>query len=1062
LLGLPFAAHSGSRMSWRKWFVRSLVFSIAAAAGCAVYWYEYWTNPSAVRQQVIAKLQSYFPGAIVTLESAHLQLLGGIALRDLRLTRRDEATGVEFLHVPSAVIYHDKEKLLDGVLDIRKVEMVRPRLRIARSASGTWNLAGITGPIRPDRPVPTVVIKQGTFVFEDHLNNSELAGLEITHVNMNLINDPLPAIQLDGRAHSRIAGDVEIHGNFNRASHDVTLSAQVQGLPVTRDLLRRLAMSCPNLRAAGLDLEGKADLKADLVFAPGAEREFSYDVRCRLTQGRLRHPKIPLPLDNMNAYCRCTNGQLHLENLHAESGKSEVTARGIALLPCPEKHFDGFLEIKHLQLGNELFARVPDLQVIHDFFRPEGPAMLRVVCARRESRWTQVAPGKPSTVSLIPENMRVEFKKFPYPLERLTGALDYNLLTTQLAVNVTGYSGPRPVLIKGHWRGKGVHADGVIAIQATGIPLDEKLLRALSPYPAYARLARSFRATGKGDIQASIRHVPDQPYDNDYHCRFHDATINWEHFPYPLTGVSGNLDIYPGHWEFHDFQGKHGAGVVWVKGKTARTGDTGPENDLIIEIGGQNIAFDDDLRKALAPHPSLGKTWDTFAPSGRMSVAAVIHRPLMAVGPDAEAEILRKMDVLVGVRGFTVEPCFFPYALSDVTGGFRYHGNKVDFKNLSARHGMTEVKIEHGTVDLLGEGGFYAKINQVTASELASDVDLIKALPASLRETARALDVKHPMALKTDLIVSQAPEPGSQPDIYWDGQISMQKGRLRTGLELTDVTGVVACRGRHGHNADGRQLLAMNGNFHLDQATMLQQPFHDVVGNFQVQDTSPEVFALSLKAPLFGGDISGQVRLEFNTALRYEMNLTASQIDLQQFGRHNLGLKPELKGLAVGRLYLTGQGSGIDTLDGNGHLEMPRGHIYNLPLLLDLLKFLGLRWPDRTMFDEAKADFSLRGPKVHVARLDLLGNAISLYGKGDFNLDGTDLKLDFYPSWGRIEQMVPPAFRAIPAEIGKQMLKIEMRGRVAGNPGDLRFTKRPLPGIVDPFLYVRDKMAGTK
>ena len=50
------------------------------------------------------------------------------------------------------------------------------------------------------------------------------------------------------------------------------------------------------------------------------------------------------------------------------------------------------------------------------------------------------------------------------------------------------------------------------------------------------------------------------------------------------------------------------------------------------------------------------------------------------------------------------------------------------------------------------------------------------------------------------------------------------------------------------------------------------------------------------------------------------------------------------------------------------------------------------------------AQFSIHGNRAGVDRLDLKGNAISLLGQGDFNLDGTGLNLDFYPSWGHIER----------------------------------------------------------
>ena len=108
---------------------------------------------------------------------------------------------------------------------------------------------------------------------------------------------------------------------------------------------------------------------------------------------------------------------------------------------------------------------------------------------------------------------------------------------------------------------------------------------------------------------------------------------------------------------------------------------------------------------------------------------------------------------------------------------------------------------------------------------------------------------------------------------------------------------------------------------------------------------------------------------------------------------------------------------------------------------------LGLRVPDRTAFEEAHATFSIKGPRVSVSRLDLYGNAISLSGQGEMNLDGSDLQLDFYAVWGRIMQVLPPVFRPIPSALSQQLLKIQMRGKV----DDVRCTREPLPFVVEPL-----------
>ena len=409
-------------MSWRKWIVRGLVFSIVCLCGLGAWLYQNWTNPAAVRQQVIARLETYFPGATVTLDSARMRLLGGINLGELRLARRDDPDKSAFAHIPAAVVYLDKERLLDGSMGIRKVELDRVHLHLIRDAQGRWNLEGITGAMQPDVPLPTVVIHQGTLFLEDRMQGKGLPSMEINHVSLTMINDPLPTVVIEGRAKSDSLGDLEIHGTWNRRTKDLAFSVQIKGAPLTATCLQRLAPSCPCADLDKMLLEGKADIEADLAWSPGSSPPFSYDVRGRLQHGSVRHPRIPLPLEDVDATLRCSNGVMHLLNLKAKSGGSLVWARGAASLLCPEANFDATLEVQHLELCDKLFQKLPAFEAMVKAFSPAGLATVRIACSRRDGAWATLASGAPwswapkgapSTLSLSPENMKLFFTSFP-------------------------------------------------------------------------------------------------------------------------------------------------------------------------------------------------------------------------------------------------------------------------------------------------------------------------------------------------------------------------------------------------------------------------------------------------------------------------------------------------------------------------------------------------------------------------------------------------------------------------------------------------------------------------
>src|SRR5262249_26238606 len=106
--------------------------------------------------------------------------------------------------------------------------------------------------------------------------------------------------------------------------------------------------------------------------------------------------------------------------------------------------------------------------------------------------------------------------------------------------------------------------------------------------------------------------------------------------------------------------------------------------------------------------------------------------------------------------------------------------------------------------------------------------------------------------------------------------------------------------------------------------------------------------------------------------------------------------------------------------------------------------------PDRTAFEEAHVVFDIEGMRAHVKQLELYGNAISLRGQGDTNIDGSDLAFVFNLDWARLGQVLPAGVREVPRELSNQLLRIDMRGKV----GDVHFREVPVPLLLGPLKRV--------
>ncbi len=1025
-------------MAWRKWLVRCLVCIITCGIGAAGVVYQQWTNPAAVREQVIEHLRTYFVGAHVSLDSAQLKLLGGISFRELRLTGRENTGNVDLLHVPEGMIYPDKERLTQGTFAVRKIELHRAQLRIRRGVDGKWNFTGVLAPPDLSEHVPTIEFRRATVQLEDELAGADLPVVELTDVNVTLINDPLSTIRIEGRGVSRLAEKFEAGGTFQRSSGDTNVRLKASGIAIGPTLVQRLTAYAPELSEHLQQLTGTGSVEAALAYHATASEPWTYDLRWQLSQGNLRHPKIPVPLEDIDAVARCMDGHLTVERFAARSGAAriELTAKAKAL--HEDADVIGDLHVKQLPVHSDIFAQLPEgLQKINREFSPVGPIALDLHFERNKGDWIR-------RCTIRPEDLTATFHKFPYPLEHITGTLvqviDDTRKRDELTVDLVGIASGQRVHVKGKIEGVAPHVAADFKVWGENITLDQKLMSALPP--KHQKIAAAFHPTGRADFEARIRRESNSPeWLNRFLIRFHDTTVKYDVFPYPLENVTGVLDIESNKWEAHDFRGTHNGGAFRA---TARMQPTPAGDTLVAEIRGDRVSLDRDLKDSLVD-PDLKHAWKVIRPGGLMNFTAQVTRIA-----DQQADV----QVTVAATKSTIRPEFFDCPLVELTGTLKYAKRWVHLENLRARHGRSVLHLDKGRIFLNPEGGIWADIASLRGEPIVLDEEMLHALPPPLRRACETVRLRDPIRLNTRLVVATTTNTNANPDIYWEGRLAVNDASLHLGVPVEHVRGEVACTGRF----KAQQLEAISGNLALSEATIFQQPFRDIQSEIRVPRETPDVLVFpGLHAQLHGGQVYGPVRIEFGSRVRYELDLTASQIRLEEFGRHNLGSDAKLSGLATAKLYLVGKGPDIHELQGRGTIDVPNGRLGPpLPLLLELLKFLSIRIPDGTAFEEAHASFTLNGPRVNVERVDLFGNSISLRGKGEMNYDGTDLNMDFYAVWARVTQMLPPIIKDLPHDVSKHLLKIHAEGRL----GDVRFTKEPVPILVDPLKGLLERMSG--
>ncbi len=580
-------------MSWfRPWFIRAGILTALAALVWAGIWACNWVSPEKVRAAVVENLQEQFDESVrVEVGSAHIRLFGGLSVYDLKLTRRGETE--PFLHVPSAVITHDKERLNRGELVIRKIELDSPIVRLVRDPEGRWNVVGITKPSTAPRPVPTILVKGGTVFVEDR-SPAALPALALRNIRLSLSGEALPWLKIDGQVHVGLGNDpqpdptalaivVNVSGKWNRDSNQAQAKVEIHDLDIGPDFAGVVARWHPAAAQYAQQVHAKTTIRAEVNWPGATGATPTYDVKFEVREGRFEHDGLPWPIEQFTGTIRLNDGRVTVKKATARLGTSAVelslstkadclnsssTSSAIRCGPrlrqpmlaqllksstpvptvCPgeeplvalEEKLDSFsLTIQALTLDDDLFQRLtPKAAIIQRMFSPAGGVDVVVRFDRTETAWKR-------EVEIRPKKLAIQYEKFRYPISELAGTVKKVVDsdgTDEFRLDLTGTAGGRRVSMVGKVAGDG--DDPFISLQIAGIdiPIDDKLIAALPG--KYPLSLGKLRGNARGDFNIDIRQSHGvNRCENTFLIKVFDGTVNYTHFPYPVKQVRGNVSV---------------------------------------------------------------------------------------------------------------------------------------------------------------------------------------------------------------------------------------------------------------------------------------------------------------------------------------------------------------------------------------------------------------------------------------------------------------------------------------------------------------------------------------
>jgi hypothetical protein len=306
------------------------------------------------------------------------------------------------------------------------------------------------------------------------------------------------------------------------------------------------------------------------------------------------------------------------------------------------------------------------------------------------------------------------------------------------------------------------------------------------------------------------------------------------------------------------------------------------------------------------------------------------------------------------------------------------------------------------------------------------------------------------------------------PEVFWDLEVKLTGASVDIGVPWDQVYGTVGCRGNYEATHVGKIL----GILFLDRAAIAGQPVTRIAGRFGAIEQLPDPRRIGeyyptvlqfkdLTGELFHGNLGGEAWVSLSSRVGFHLWLKAADVQLKEVAQHyKLGSDPDLSGIAQAELLLynaVDPRTGQLVVEGKGSIDVPTGHMYNLPILLDLLKLLKFETPNKTAFEEAHAIFRIQGDLVKVDQIDLIGRAVCLGGSGEFDTSGNYVKFDFYTI---VSQVLARLINEntlvgdLTAFLSKNLFVIKM----SRENGELKYKPEAVPSVTEPAQMVADRL----
>ncbi len=859
-----------------------------------------------------------------------------------------------------------------------------------------------------------------------HLDQNTESVMRMTDVEgeMNLHGD-----RLDLNIHGLFNGAVcRIKGSFDQIRRGlknvgVSLSIEGTGVPIlegtVRDRLLADADIPRGLRKFFVDYDPYGKLDLDLRFSREADSPGTIRMEGTIQpQGVSASARwFPYPLDDVYGEVRFEGRDVYLEALHGIHGSGDVTIDGHVDRRTRHPAVDLDIQGTGVPLDTDLYSSLHErYQAVWERFTPRGTANIHA--RLRRSGYATGAPKPPwkNSITIDLTGTQASIPPYPHPLKNLHGRLEVesdHIRMEQLTAQCAGAS----VLIDGSavlHTGKRASID--LHVDAKGLRLDESLGVALPP-EGRAAFAQ-FQPSGNVDLSGTLKtEGEDSALVWDMRACVSNTRVCYEHFPYSIEDVRGEIALRPNRISILNVHGRHGDAEIAAGGEVRRNAN-GFEADLTFDAG--EIALDNELFDALPP--PLKKVWRLLEPEGRVTISTSLY-----IDSSGSRKIrrfrteIRPIDARIRFREL-------PVPLSSVKGRILATHRHVEILSLQG-------KIGDGTIDISGqvdqtEPGRRGTLT-IHSRNMSFTEEMLEAMPESVRGLIRSMNPQGGFELLLDPIRFEIDDAGLTRWNF-DGKLKLNDAHLRLGFEIGQCHGELSFHG----SVDEQGRLTLDANAEMDRAVMAGWHAEHVKATLTKMSDSNKILIEDVRADLYDGEATAFAEVVFGpNHSRYQASFTVRDIQLSKYLAAHRKESPRpapeperretARGTISGNFMLRGQTGTGGYREGAGEVFISEAQIWKLPIVFAIFQVLNLT-PDENIFHDGRMRFFLTGDLLTFQKIDLQGKAMSFVGGGRMDLRSKQLDVTLLA--GSPVRIRIPLLTDLLEGASREMMELRVRG----------------------------------